>query len=667
MDAHFKNMTLEELCNIMELSIPSRLNDRKDQIIENIVLLAKHSKPGYVYLVCTEDLDVPKTLDYVITKEVAAIIIDRQTFLNSGLDENNYPVIFTDNWFESLGRIYSTIRTSYKAPTVAITGTVGKTTTKEFICSILKGQKNYFSNNGNRNSFLSVAKHISEELTDDTEVYIQEIGAGTPMSIEKSATMLKPDYFVFLNVKNHHLNTYLTFDALFQDKASVDKYMPSHGKIIANYDDDSIASHAFLHDVISFGIYTDREVDYRAVNIIEKNGKLEFDILSDKETVHISLHILGKHNVYNALAAYILSRQLSISSKQILSAFRQYTPSGIRQNYKNIGGYRLYVDCYNVAFDSIRAGLDSMNSFSLPKGGRRFAVIGGENKLGPDSPSLSYEFGKSIADANVDYFFCYGREERDEESLNVYGDASSICNGIHDAGNRNAEFITDPQVLIKRLKETVKTGDIIFFKGIYLLDMPYIIDSVFGSSFTAQSEHYTKNAVVRRTIGFRFRRLRVGDFIEITRSVWKMRHIHIPDTAKGYKVYHIAKEAFANNDRLRKITFGKNVLHIDTGAFHSCGSLKKLFIPSNVKVIKNRAFAECHSLSRVIMEEGVIHIDKHAFKNCMKLSQISLPDSIGYIDKSAFEGCPNIQIICSENSYAARFAQKNNLKYIINK
>jgi len=365
MDKHYKEMTIQEMCQIMELPLPAHMQNKKQIKITHIALIASHIKEGSAYFVCVDEPNVSKILKQAMKNKVSVIFIPEKAFRASHLNENSYPVIFTDNWLKRLSMLYSAIRCSYRARTVAITGTVGKTTTKEFMSAVIGKEQKLFCNNGNRNSFLTVAKHITEDLTDEYDTYIQEIGAGTPQSIEKSGAMLNPDYFVILNVKKHHLNTYKTFDSLFADKTSVDKHMPAHGIIIANYDDEALASHSFTHPVISFGIHTKENVKYRASNISEKGGVLSFDILSETETYSLSINILGKHNVYNAMAAFILAKELSIPTEKIINNLALYQTSGIRQNYQNTGGYHLYVDCYNVAFDSILAGIHTIEDFPL--------------------------------------------------------------------------------------------------------------------------------------------------------------------------------------------------------------------------------------------------------------------------------------------------------------
>lgn len=663
MDKHYKKMTIKEMCQIMELTIPERMISQEQTIITHIALIANHIQKGSAYFVCTDEPNVKKILKQAKNNKASVIFLPEKAFRASGLNENLYPVIFTDNWLLRLGKLYSTIRRSYKASTVAITGTVGKTTTKEFLSTILDSEHSIFYNKGNRNSFLTVAKHITEELTDDNDIYIQEIGAGTPLSIEKSAAMLSPDYFVLLNVKNHHLNTYKTFDALFKDKTSVDKHMPEHGVIITNYDDEGIANHHFSHRVISFGIETEKDVDYRAVNITEHNGTLSFDIVSAEETAHLNIHILGRHNVYNAMAAYILARQLSVSAEKIAENLENYQTSGIRQNYQNIGGYHLYVDCYNVAFDSIIAGINTITNFTLNKGAKRIAVIGGENKLGPESPSLSYQFGKELANTDIDYFYCYGREDRSVAGLDTYGDARSICDGINQCGEKRAEFISTPEILIERLRENVRCGDIVFFKGIYLLDMPYVIDTVFGSSFAAKSEHYLKDAEFSQSRSFVFKQLPVGNELELYKPLKKKFILRIPDEMNGKPVHRISEAAFANR-RIFGIVWGKNITNIAPDAFRNCVYLKKLHLPSNIKVIDKRAFLHCSRLKKVVFDNGIRHIGRNAFLNCPNLQDIFLPESIGYIDDSSFTSCTKLTIHCAKGSYAEEYAKRNNIHCI---
>ena len=128
------------------------MENKKDIKINHIALISSHVKEGSAYFVCVDEPNVSKILKQATKNKAAVIFIPEKAFKSSGLSINKYPVIFTDNWLKRLGMLYSSIRHSYKATTVAITGTVGKTTTKEFMSTIIGSEQKLFCNNGNRNS-----------------------------------------------------------------------------------------------------------------------------------------------------------------------------------------------------------------------------------------------------------------------------------------------------------------------------------------------------------------------------------------------------------------------------------------------------------------------------------------------------------------------------------
>lgn len=661
MSMHYKNISVKEMCSIMGVNIMESKKSLGDLQITHTCLAVKRIKPGSAYIMLWDDVSVKATLDLALSKGASVLFVERRRFKEGGLNEDDYPVIFLTDWLSQVGRYFSTVRKSYPATTVAITGTVGKTTTNQFLTAITKSHFKTYSSPGNTNSFYATAEHIMKNTSDDLDIYIQECGAATFYSVEKAAAMLQPDIFVLMNVKDHHLNTYKTFSNLFYDKTSIDRHMGPLGVVITNYDDEAIAAHRFQHRVVSFGIETDREVDYRAVNIVEKDGRLDFDIVSYGESVHISIAILGKHNVYNALAAYVAGKELRVPKKKIIDSFKDYSTKGIRQNYKNIGGYHLYVDCYNVAFASIRAGLDSMENFTLDENARRFAVVGGENKLGLPATEWSFEFGKTLHDCSADHLYCYGRPDRSVEGLDMYGDARSIHEGLRSIDCDKSEFIEDQDTLIERLSNDVKRGDMVLFKGIYLLDMPIAIDKVFGTSFVASSEYYQKDAKIIEDGDFYYREIPFIKDVELKGPVNELKNVEIPDQINGRPVYRIKGSAFYGKTSVESLKIGKNIINIGALAFAKCSGLKQVDIPSNVLVIEAAAFRLCTGLEMVELADGVRHISKNAFRGCSKLKKISLPESIGNIGESVFENCPELVIYCKENSYADWYAKENNL------
>ena len=137
--------------------------------------------------------------------------------------------------------------------------------------------------------------------------------------------------------------------------------MPPDGLIITNFDDERIRTHNFRHNVKSFAV-NNEDADYRALDIHQNAEYLCFDVY-EKETgdiIPVKINILGRHNVYNALAAFVLGKCLGLSNETIQQDFLGFKAEGIRQNLSNIGGVYLNVDCYNVAEESIMAMLEKI-------------------------------------------------------------------------------------------------------------------------------------------------------------------------------------------------------------------------------------------------------------------------------------------------------------------
>lgn len=661
---HYEIITLKKMCEMMQVEVPAALKHKQSAKISQVLLRTGKLRKGSAYIMVWDDVDIPLTLDLALSRGADFIFISREKFESCGLKEEDYPVILLDDELAQLGYFFSTIRKSYPATTVEITGTLGKTTAKQFLSTVVDSHYKSYCSTGNRNSFGAVAEQIRNHLFDDLDVYVQETGAAKPRSVEKSAVMLQPDIFIVLNVKDHHMESYGSYESLFNDKVSADKYMPEHGVIITNYDDENLANHQFMHKVISFGITTEKEVDYRAANIVEQNGKLDFDIISADETVHISTNILGAHNVYNALAAYIAGKQLEIPKEKIINAFASYQTEGIRQNYVDVGGYHLYMDCYNCAFTSITADLESLNSFTLEPGKKKIAVIGGENGLGAKSSLLHYNYGKTIGNYDVDYFYFLRPAERTQENLDLYGDPASIFDGMIDAGFTNCECLDSTDELIAKLKEHVEQGDLILFKGQLESDFTVVADKVFGTSFVPNLPYYRNTGKTVESDDFEFRLIPAVKALSLQSYEGSRSYVEIPDTVEKKPVYRIARKAFAGSN-ITKVSIGRNILNIGPSAFAGCKQLKKVVVPGNVKVLEAFAFSRCSNLEQVKLKDGVCHIGKKAFANCSELKQITIPESVKNIAPNAFDRCPELVIQCKTNSYAHEYAQKNDYQYAI--
>ena len=645
-----KEITLQKICDIMEVQVPDKFNTIKNNIENNVATRLDQTIEGCFYFrlsnINSSSNTITKWLPKALKKGASVIFVEKKQYYNERLDQTDFPIIPVDNIIEKAGQFFSYIKDLNGVKTVAVTGTCGKTTTMKFLEHIVPQSFNTYMNEGNANSYMSVANHIMNELTPDKDVYIQETGAAAVDSVKKCATMLSVDAFILLNVFKHHINEYKTQDNILKDKASFDDYMKDDGAVIANFDDEKISVYNFKHQIISFGIETNEPVDYRAVNIVQNQDKLEMDVLHEGKTTHLSISILGMQNAYNALAAFVLCRWLGISETKIVSGFSKYRSKGFRQNFRKVGSYDLLLDCYNVCEDSLKADLDTVRKMKIPKGNKRIAVISGENRLGKDAESISYNMGKNLCLKGIDYIVCVGVADETPENINFYCHGRALYEGIKASGYEKIIYVTNPYDMEKEIRRVMSQGDLILFKGMYNLDLIPVIDKIFGTSMAMNNPYYIKRAKKIENKMFEALKFKVLDALDIIDFKNESEtDIIIPDEIGGVPVHRIKPELFKKNFRIRTVDLGKSVVNIGRNAFALCIKLKKIRIPSNVKIISAGAFRYCLGLKEVIIEDGVTHIEENAFRGCIRLKKVYIPESVKYIDETAFGRCPIVKII----------------------
>lgn len=656
-----RSYTLKEICNIMGIEVPERYKDIQDIPRNNITLRRLEIDEGCIYFGGYDFVDSVDFYDELVDKGAAVIFVDPETY-DKFPPKETLPVIRLENYMEKQGKFFNYVKEQFKVPTIAITGSIGKTTTTQLVNCIFDQEYNIFKYSGNWNTVSSVVDHIMNKLSEENDMYIQECGAGMPYSIEKSAMILRPNLYILTNVLPHHIDQYKTVENVFKDKTSFSKYLKRRGALITNFDDDMIANHKFPHKVISVGINTDKKVDYRAINILQNKEYLELDVVHHNKTVHLKVRVVGKHNAYNILLAYAAAKYYKISDNVIQRGLLEFKTKGIRQNIRNIGGVYFYLDCYNVAFEAINADLKTLEDMPIDKGCKKIAFLAPENKLGENYKEKIYEFGKTIKNPKVDHIICYTRSADDyPNDEDYYGmNSKPLYQGIKDAGFKNVYDIDNYNDLVKIMKELCSPGDIVLIKANFELDITMAIDEIYGTSITMDNEITPSRYKEIEEKNYKFKVTDAFGKGSITEYTGKdVKTITIPDKIKGYPVFRIGKKVFRTLN-LEKVDFGKSVENIGRAAFARCSNLKELYIPKNVKWISDNAFSLCKSLEKVVVEEGLINIGYHAFYNCTNLKEVTLPKSLMTIDEDAFDKVKNLTVKCYKDSAAYNYAKERN-------
>lgn len=663
-------VTLQALCDALEVEIPMKLKGKARKSFR-VAFKPTLLKPGDIYL-CVKTPEAlhiknKNTKDYfndAIEKGASVIIIDKKRYKKYGLNDKRVPVILLDNTTRQVTKFFGKIRNAYDSKVVMITGSVGKTTTKDLCYAVTKNHFNTYASEKNGNTIYRSANHMYREYgRNGNNLLIQESGAGRRGSVRFASEMLTPDIFVLTNVYKHHFQVYKTMENLFEDKTSPDDNIRGNGIVVTNFDDEKIRNHHFKHRVISFAVdYED--VDYRAVNIHQELEYLCFDIYerATDTTIPIKVQLLGVHNAYNATAAFIVAKNLGMTNEDIQRELANYHTEGVRQNLQNVGGVYIDMDCYNVAEESIMTMLKSGEDFPIDTESKRIALIGGENKLGDDVRQRSLEFGKKLGEVKFDSFLLCGSPDETKANLNKYGDAQSLYKGFTSVSDTDCRLCTNLADMENYLRHNVKTGDLLMVKGIYLLDMAIAVDKAFGTSYSFDLNYYQKEMVSVDADGYSSNMIPRFDRLEITSAPVTDGAAVIPDEIEGNPVFRLKNEIFKDNADVKSVDLGSCVMNIGAGAFAGT-EIEEIVIPDSVLVIEDGAFSGCKNLKSVVIGKGVTHIGADAFANCSALEKVDVPVSVKYIGKNAFPTGGDCTIVCEDGSFAFDYAADNTIKF----
>ncbi|MBQ4467742.1 MAG: leucine-rich repeat protein [Firmicutes bacterium] len=668
-----KNISLNDLGKEMGFKVPARYAEVADEPM-NMVFRPDGVKKDDICVVVrpAEITNIPgytckDQYELAMEKGALTVVLPQEMGEAAGLNEKDHSVILVKNGMTKISRFIRSLRRRQKGRVVMITGSIGKTTTKDFCYNVSKDHFSTYRNVNNTNTVFRVIKHLFDERNHPYDVFIHEIGAGFRGSLRYINKYYRPDIFIVTNVLKHHLSIYKTFEKLFDDKVCADEFMPDNGIVIVNYDDENLRNHKFIHQVISFGIEQE-DVDYRGINIQQNDNTLSFDVLERKtgKTTHIEIDIFGEHNVYNALAAYALGMVLGVTGEDVAKSLLEYKTKGIRQMMVNIGGVNIDMDCYNVAEESIMSMLRVGEKFELEGDAEKIAIIGGENKVGPDVRERSLAFGETLSDIQFDKFLFCGREGDDDETLNIYGDAKDIMKTFSLKNPAPCEYCTSIDAAAEYLKKNVRRGDLVMLKGIFLLDMPISVDKAFGTSFSFSQTNNIEKMITKWKGQYKFKTFEGLDEAEI---VWAQANeegvMKIPAKLGKTPVFRIGARAFRTFKSIKSVAFENGVKNIGEAAFARCPFIEELDIPSSVMVIETNAFAKCTSLKKVRLEEGVTHLGEGAFRGCTALEEIYIPESIGMIEDDVFEGDSEVTIYCPKGSFAMEYAIDNGINFSV--
>lgn len=323
-----------------------------------------------------------------------------------------------------------------------------------------------------------------------------------------------------------------------------------------------------------------------------------------------------------------------------------------RQNLTNVGGYRLFIDCYNTAPVSLLGAIEVLEKLSVEPGGKRVAVLGDIVRLGDDEKRLHQETGAKIGKSNLDLALCFGNEN-----------AKIMADAIREAGTA-ALYTSDRDELNMWMRGLITRKDITLIKGPVARLLSRSIDQVWGTSYHVISEHY--ELITRDDCRFKVifekedHNKKMAALINYDGSDSVLT---LPSHCDDVDVFCVGSRCFFKNFLLNAVTIPAPIFNIADSAFRACRKMETVSLPGTLKVIGSKAFRYCTSLTEVTIPEGVIEIGAEAFCHCTKLSKITIPASVGNIGENAFAECKALTIRCVRDSYAHKYALEQQLRF----
>ena len=349
-------------------------------------------------------------------------------------------------------------RNTLTIPVIGITGSVGKTTTKEMVSAVLESRFKVLKTEANMNNELGVPLTIFR-IEPEHDVAVIEMGISHFQEMTRLAQMAQPDIGIFTVIGYAHLENLGSREGILWAKTEMVKYMKPNGVMIVNGDDDLLYQYPAERDKVTYG--TELRCRVRASDIEMTEEYTSCTITNGERTLSVRIQAYGNHIIYAALAAVAVGFRFDLSDDEIRNGLLSYKTVGRRANVVRTDKLTLIDDCYNANPGSVKSALDSMVHFA----GRRVAILGDMFELGDSEKALHEEVGAYAVEHGAELVLTVG-------DLSVHTAEGAIKAGGH------AEHYDTKEELIGQLDQILQEGDIVLVKASHSMEFERISEAI---------------------------------------------------------------------------------------------------------------------------------------------------------------------------------------------
>ena len=364
--------------------------------------------------------------------------------------EEDYPAIIVEDTRVALGQIARGERDRIGMKVIGVTGSVGKSTTKEMVSMVLKTTYRVAKTPANHNNDIGMPMAILS-VPEDTEVAVLEMGMNHFREMAYLSSIAKPDIAVIVNIGTMHIEHLGSMEGILRAKLEILEGMSDAGVLILNGDDALLWNQRNNLDkkTLYFGVHN-AEAGVQGKDITQKGDSLSFGVMAEDQAFSVELLLKGEHYAQDALAAISVGIAMQVPVKKIQESLLAFRNMEGRQEIYKKNDMTIIQDYYNAGPESMNAALAVLGNYS----GRRVAVLGEMLELGVCADAEHYKVGRAAAQ-KADVLLAYGPTS--EHML--YG---AITGGM---SQNNARAFTDKEKLIEALKQIARPGDVLLFKG----------------------------------------------------------------------------------------------------------------------------------------------------------------------------------------------------------
>jgi UDP-N-acetylmuramoyl-tripeptide--D-alanyl-D-alanine ligase len=375
------------------------------------------------------------------------------------------PYILVEDTLKALHDIAKHYRNKFHIPFASVTGSSGKTTTKDMVSSVLAEKYCVLKTEGNFNNAIGLPLTVFK-LEKKHEIAVLEMGMNSLGEIEILADILRPDTGIITNVGTAHIENLGSRENILRAKTEMFTYFGPKNTAVINGDNDMLRTLiAKPYEIITYGLEPHNSC--RAIDIAEKGEEgTDFTVLYQGKKESYGLSLPGIHNVYNALSAICVGKLYGLSRDEIHQGLMSFTPSKMRMEiFQGKYGAKVINDAYNANPDSMRAAVNVLAA--MPCTGRRVCILGDMFELGDFAREEHYKVGSFAAQKNMDVVAVVGKQ------------AKEIINGANLAGRNMLLYCFDSnEEVIKNLGSMIKRDDLILIKGSRGMHMETIVESL---------------------------------------------------------------------------------------------------------------------------------------------------------------------------------------------